>query len=366
MSFLNTLFGRKEEAKTNYDKFWEWFQTNGQSFYQTVKRGERLEQEFFGIVIPKIAEQVEGIHCLTGMKDEYTAQLILTADGFIKHIVSAEELAAAAPDIPNWEISALKPATAVEYANIVLEGYSFNSDTLSFYPIEHPNYPDEVDIAVVHAYYKEADREAITSGVYIFIDNFLGELNSVTTIDSLSVVSPEEAGNNLIPIAKLKDYLLWREKEFVEKYNDVRHNTENDNYSAMEGQLDNGRPLFAIINTSLLDWDGKASHPWIVTIEIKYDGADNDGLPDPKTYQLLDQFEDAVTTQLKDIDGYLNVGRETMDGSRRIFFACREFRKPSRVLREMTARYADKLSISFDIFKDKYWQSFEQFNPSEG
>ena len=37
----------------------------------------------------------------------------------------------------------------------------------------------------------------------------------------------------LIPISKLKDFLTWREKEFIEKYEGTRHNTENDSYALL-------------------------------------------------------------------------------------------------------------------------------------
>lgn len=365
MGFLKNLLGKKETPKKTNVSFWDWFQENGQHLYQTVKRGEQLEEKFFDQLMPKLAEEGEGFYCLTGMHDEYTAELILTADGVAKNIPLVKELAAAAPNIPNWKITALKPPFPVETAGIFMEGYAFNSNTLSFYPAEHPQFPDEIDIVVVHQDFKETDRQFITQGVYIFIDNYLGELNSATTIDNLSITSPDQADGELIPIDKLKDYLVWREKEFVEKYNDTRHHTENDTYSAMEGQLENGLPLFAIINTTLLDWDGKASHPWILTIDMRYDGSNNNGMPDDPTYQLLDQIEDETMGQLKDMDGYLNIGRETVDGKRTIFFACRDFRRPILMLRQLQQKYADQLAIHYDIFKDKYWQSLEHFRPDQ-
>ena len=34
-----------------------------------------------------------------------------------------------------------------------------------------------------------------------------------------------------------------------------------------EAKLDNGNMLIATINTALLDWENKASHPWIMNIE---------------------------------------------------------------------------------------------------
>jgi hypothetical protein len=129
----------------------------------------------------------------------------------------------------------------------------------------------------------------------------------------------------------------------------------------LTAELPNGNPMIAIINTDLLNWDGKASHPWIFNIEIKYDGKNNNGMPDEATYQLLGQIEDEITSELTDLDGYLNIGRETADSAREIYFACKDFRKPSKVIHTIQQKYARRLAIDFDIYKDKYWQSLNRF-----
>ncbi|SNS18574.1 Family of unknown function [Belliella buryatensis] len=245
-----------------------------------------------------------------------------------------------------------------------MEDYTFESGNLSFYAIEDRNYPDEVDIVVAHDDYKEEDRITIINGIYIFLDNYLEELNSVTTIDNLTVISKDQAEIDLIPIEKLKDYLIWREKEFLEKYDGIRHNTDNDNYSSLEATLKNGLQLVAIINTTLLDWDSKASHPWILKVEIKYDGSKNNGMPDNDSYEQLNNFEDELMLELKDFDGYLNIGRQTADGERIIFFACKDFRKPSKLLYNLATKHSGKINLNFDIYKDKYWRSFERFRPN--
>lgn len=84
-------------------------------------------------------------------------------------------------------------------------------------------------------------------------------------------------------------------------------------------------------------------------------------MPDENTYELLNDFEEQIMVELKDFDGYLNVGRQTADNSREIYFACKDFRKPSKVLYNLTQQYSEKLNLNYDIYKDKYWQSFEQF-----
>ena len=80
-------------------------------------------------------------------------------------------------------------------------------------------------------------------------------------------------------------------------------------------------------------------------------------MPDDETYQLLNEIEDEIMLDLKDLDGYLNVGRETSAGMREIHFACKGFRKPPKVLDAIIKKY-DQLEINYEIYKDKYWQSF--------
>lgn len=361
MSLLKNIFGKKEKPINSYDDFWTWFQTNQQNFFDIVKSGKNPEKDFFDKLSPKLGELKEGFYYLTGMFDDNTAELVLTPDGIVKNIVFVEELVKNAPTLSNWKFTALKPALDIENVRIEMAGYNFDSENLSFYSIDNNNYPDEVDIVIIHNDYKEEDKSTITNGTFIFLDNFLGELNLVTTIDNLTVISMENAEKELIPIAKLKDYLIWREKEFVEKYSGLRYDTENDMYSSLEAELNNGRPLIAIINTTILEWDRKASHPWLLKIEINYDGNDNNGMPDNETYELLNNFEDEIMNEMKDFDGYLNIGRQTADNSREIYFACKDFRKPSKVLHELTKKYSGKLDLTYDIYKDKYWQSYERF-----
>ena len=66
--------------------------------------------------------------------------------------------------------------------------------------------------------------------------------------------------------------------------------------------------------------------------------------------------------ELKDVDGYLNIGRQTANGEREIYFACKDFRKPSKIFFKIQTNYSNSFEIDYDIYKDKYWQSFNRFN----
>ncbi|MCD0466102.1 DUF695 domain-containing protein [Flavobacterium sp. ENC] len=361
MNFLKSIFGKKEAPVKSYSDFWDWFVKHEKAFFKVVQKGDTIHKDFFELLSPKLDEIHDSIYFLTGMLDDQTAELILTPDGAIKNIYVIEELVAAAPEIEGWKFTALKPASDIKDVSINYEGFKFNSGNLKFYPNLHKNYPDEIDLTIVYDDFTEDKKAAAANGVYIFLDNYLGELHAVTLIDSMKVVGNEGISEELIPIEKLKDYLIWREKEFVEKYEGIRHNSEDDAYANFEGKRKSGGIVLALINTTILEWDKKASHPWVFIVSIPFKSTDESGLPDSDSYKLLDEIEDEISADLKDLEGYLNIGRETANGKREIFFACKEFRKPPKVLDAIIKKYSETFEISYEIYKDKYWQSFRHY-----
>ena len=361
MSFLKKFFGTKESPVKSYDDFWAWFIKNEKEFFHVVKTRNNIEKKFFDKLSPKLEELKDGYFFVTGMFDDNTVELVITADGDTKNVVFIEELINAAPKIKGWKFTALKPSLDIKDVNINMAEYKFNGENLFFYSNDNPAYPDEIDISIIHDDLTDENRKQIATGVYVFLDNYLGELDFINNIDSLGVVGRHEADKQPIPISKLQDFLNWRQKEFIEKYEGVRYDTENDNYSILEAELESGNRLFAVINTELLAWDSKASHPWVTILTLKYNGRNNNGMPNDEDYKLLDKIEEEIVQELKDIDGYLNVGRQTANGEREIYFACKDFRKPSKVFFRIQQLYSDRFEIEYDIYKDKYWQSFERF-----
>ncbi len=361
MSLLKNIFKKKNEPIKTNEEFWSWFQKNEKTFFSVVKEKGDIEKGFFDKLSPKLGELKDGFFYLTGMLNDNTCELVLTADGAIKNIAFVEDLVKSAPKIDGWVFTALKPPMDIKNVSIRMARYEYKAENLSFYANEDAAYPDEIDVTIVYDDFNEADKGNITIGVYIFLDNFLGELNFATTIDNIKVVDKKSAEKELVPIEKLKAFLIWREKEFIEKYDDVKWDAENDGYSMLEAQLESGNALLAAINMSLLGWHGKASHPWILNIEINYDGKSNNGMPDDETYALLNQIEDEIMEELKDFEGYLNIGRQTAESVREIYLACMDFRKPTKVLYQIKQKYAGKIELNYDIYKDKYWKSFDRF-----
>lgn len=361
MNFLKKIFQPKTNSSNCYADFWSWFQTKEKKFHKVIKERANVELDLFNKLSIKLDQLHKGFYFLAGMIDEETAELVFTADGDLKNIVFIETLVANAPSINGWRFTALKPPSNSPDIGIKMSDYEFDKNTISFYYHEHKEHPDAIDITFVHQDYTEENADLISNGTFIFMDNFLGELNFATLIDNMNLVGPQDAQETLIPIEKLNDFLVWRQKEFIEKYDGIRHHTDDDEYAMLEGVLENGNTIIVTINNELLHWDSKASHPWILRLEFFYDGKDNSGMPHQEMYDLLNVLEDEIVAALPSKDGYLNVGRQTGNNLRTLFLACKEFRKPSLVSFDLKQKYKAEVSMDYSIYKDKYWLSFERF-----
>lgn len=362
MSFFTSLFRKKEVPITNYADFWQWFQQHEQQFHKVVKKHQHIERDFLNQLSDALVGVQEGIYFLTGMYDEHTAELIFTADGIVNHIVFVEELVAHAPSLNGWRFTAHKPGEKVDDIVIEMDGIRYDSSSLFFFAKSNSEYPDEIDLTFLHSGLTRDQLKDRGNGIFIFIDNYIGELNFVQQIDSYRLKGCDEVVEELIPIAKLKDYLVWREKEFIEKYEGVRYHTADDGYHLMEATLESGNRLIAVINTDLLEWDAKASHPWVAVLTIEFKG--ENGLPTSADFETLQVIEDRLLATLKDSEGYLYVGRKTANNERDIYFACRDFRKPSSEFREICRAYLANFTMTYEVYKDKYWQTFEGFRKS--
>jgi len=358
MSFLKNIFSKKEAPIETYQDFWKWFQKNEKTFLKVVKDENNIEENFFNKLSDKLNEVKDGIYYLTGMYDDKTAELIITADGNLNNIVFVEEIINAAPVINNWKLIAHKPALDINDVSIRMDGFIFSAENLNFYSDDDSEYPDEIDITIVHDDYSDENSDTIKRGTFIFLDNYLGELNYATTVDATSVVGKKEAKKELIPIDKLKSYLIWREKEFIEKYDSVVPDVE-EAFSVYEGKMNNGSYYIGTLNSNLLAWEYKASHPWLVVIKLEFDS--ENGLPDDAMAEKLNYFEDNLLELLTPQNGNLYLGRETNNGEREIYFACRDFRNASKVLYQTQKNHLLTEDFTYEIYKDKYWSTLKHY-----
>lgn len=358
---LSTQQFPSENKIKAYQEFWNWFSEHAEEFFDVIKSGEDIQDDFISRFAPKLNEVEPEIFFLVGMETADKAQLTFTPDGRIQQVYWAEKLVEMAPRLANWEFQALKGATSnIDFA-LKIHDLTFDRSNIYFYPINHTNYPDKIDLMFVYDSYHEEAHEDICNGIFIYLENFLGEETMIECIDRINVTGAQNIDEELISIDKLKDYIIWREKEFVEKYQDIRHDSSSDEFTGFEGTVDGDKPIISTFNTTILNWDNKASHPWILVFMIEYDAIGNAGFPSNEDYEWISKFEEDIEKELPGLEGYIFLGSETVDGIRETFIACREYRLATAVASKLRDKYIDKLNLSFEFYKDKYWQSFERY-----
>ena len=323
---------------------------------------KKIDTDFFDPLSASLDRMHEGIYFLAGEAEAGVAELILTADGVYRNFAFIEDLVAAAPKLPAWRFVALKPACAIDGFGINMNGLVYSDDTLHFYVREDAKCPQVVDVVMVHSD-ATATEEQLTSGVYVYLDNLLGEWVAVTQIDQMQIINQQQlpANQALQPMAELAPYLHGRHEAWQKAYGGVYYNSDQDEFASFEGEADNGQLIVGIIDSTLLAWPHKPSHPWMLTLRIAYDGSGLNGMPSKQIYQRMEAFEDALMAELPEHEGYLNVGRETGDDIRFIYFACKQFVQATRVLERLMPQFSKEVDISYDLYQDKYWQSLQRF-----
>jgi hypothetical protein len=359
MNFFKKIFAAKTEIniKTNQD-FWDWFLQNEKVFFNSIQQKDKIVEKVLDKIIPKLQMLNEQFYCQVGKESDTLMGLDVSAEGDIKTFVFVEELIESAPKLPNWQFQALKPASGKGF-NIGMHGYDFSDENICFFATNHKNYPDEIDITLVHNDYREDNEKLIGQGCLIYLDALLGELNTAILIDSVTTGDNKDK-NELIPIEKLENYLKWREAEFVERYKSVRHNDEDDSYSSYEFEDKGGNSHIAIMNRTLLDWDVKPSHPWMMALDFEYEGNES-GMPNDAILKKMNEFEDELMELLPCAEGYLNIGRRTGNNTRTTYFACNNFRHSSKCVAALIEKYQNLLTIDYSIYRDKYWMTLENY-----
>lgn len=348
-----------------YIAFWTWFASKETAFRDAVQTREGIEERMFNPVAAQLNPIYPGILLLCGLHPDGDVELIFTADGAVRSIPFIEALIQAAPGLRGWRFTALKPPVPFPGFSIEMGGYSFSDTNIWFFPVSSQTEPDLIDITLVYADYNAEDHDLILNGCCILLDNYLGELSFNTQVDMLQVTGSCGDQPELIALGKLQDYLRWREKEFVERYDGVKYDNASDAYAVMEARTAEDLPVVALVNSTLLGWDGHASHPWILELRITYDTAERNGMPDERASAALDALGSRLLDALPETGGYLQMVRETGGNIRTLYYACREFRTPSVVSHQLSVMPPAGLTVRYEIYKDKYWRSFDRYRRAE-
>jgi hypothetical protein len=360
---FGTKLFRKKPTLSPTNSFWEWF-TNNKDHFRRIFDNRQKAHKFIDELVKRLEPIHPSLKALAGPYDDKQFELIITADGEIAQFTKVEELVASAPSFDDWIITAHKPAVGLDKISTSIYGYDFSADTMQFHPKVEAEYPDEVNIILVHKDYSEQDQKEFQTGALIFLDNALGEINVATRIDSCEV-KPLDPSFELIPLTKLEEYIIWREKEFIEKYEKVSITLPDEQpWNILEAEDKNGLPIIATISSQFKDWEYKAAFPWLFQIDISFKGNER-GFPDNSQMKQMQEIEDQVLELLKPT-GLIYLGHETNNHLRSIFSYASDYKPVSKIIHSFLSACKSEYEISFFVKKDKYWRTMDwYFNAAE-
>jgi hypothetical protein len=359
MSQPGYSLNRKEGTHTP-GSFWQWFSKNQDHFDQLNETNAEEAPARLNEIVEELKKYDPWFKALLGKYDDTSSELVITADGDIALFVKVEQFIEQAPALTGWRFTAHKPPLGFDEISIEMHGKTFSVDTVNFYPLIDPVYPDRVSIVFTHNEYDESKAEDFQTAASIYIQNALGELNTATEIDHYDIRSEPGDKSIMIPVAKLNDYLTWRAKEFVEKYDHASIKLPEELFYTIEGQDASGNIMMAIAVASYEHWDYKPVYCWWIRIEMEYAEAEN-GLPAPGTLQLLQDTEEKAVQLLTRQAGIIYTASKTFRGCRTIYFYAKNYRDSSLLLYDFCEKAGGELELGFFIEKDKYWQNMEEF-----
>jgi hypothetical protein len=343
--------------------FWQWFVNNEHRFRGLGKTDSDQALVFLEELIGQMKPFNPWLKALAGPYSGKRYELIITADGDVALFCKVEELVARAPQLSNWKFTAHKPALGFEGIGVNMYGKKFSTDTTCFYPIIREEYPDEVAIVLTHVDYNEAEDDQFQAGGMIYLENGLGEENTATKIDHYETAGLPDPGSGIevIPITKLPDYLNWREKEFVEKYESVHAQRPEESFTLLEAEDTDGKMMMVTIDMGFKDWALRPAFPWYLQVDISYDGNDGSGLPTGEQLDELHHLEEQIIQLLTANGSAWYVGHRTYDNLRNTFFYASEYKNSSQLIHHFVESVQSPHRILFSIRKDKYWQNMEMY-----
>lgn len=137
-------------------------------------------------------------------------ELIVTAEGERSLFAMVDALVAAAPVMPQWKITALKPKLGFPVTTS-WEGFSVTIAEIVFDPLESSGSKD-FGICIFVPHLKLEDVEDAHNALLRAIDHGLGERQFAETVQYVDVQPlPENAdASKYIPLTQLEKYVQWR------------------------------------------------------------------------------------------------------------------------------------------------------------
>lgn len=293
------------------EAFWTWFSAESERLFHAVDASAIAVVEEVG---DALREHHPGVFCELPAKPEGANQtrMIFTPDGDVDLIETVRRLVATAPDLERWTFVPFRQRSAVG-GSIKMKGVTLEESDVFYRTFSGPR--GELWITLVIRGLTEDEDDPRAMLAILLMDHLIGELDSLTLIDSLAREPLEdEGGEGLRPLATLPD--------LIDSYKD----SGLDSWDCYRTEIDGeGTVAFVTVKLGLGAVTPIAGRPTQVRVIVPFVNPREDGLiSDKEEVELLWLLEDELRSALAESCDAISVGRVTTSGTRHFVFYAAE------------------------------------------
>jgi len=341
----------------NRDKielFWSYFKEHQESYANFEKDYERhpLETaEKVDQLIQELQKVSKGLFITLKPKE-----IIITAKGKKEYFGDAFEVVNNAPTFDGWKIVATKPSYGLDF-DFDLTGVQINPNTLTFMPLEAPQYPNDIAIRIFHKDYTQEQSErqnAVVVGAYAGLDIMFGEIDSQLNFQYIDFDDMPHPKEKDFPFSRLSDYVKLKK----EKRPNSGVEFPRDDVVPMEGKID-GLPSLLILNKSLDYYEYTYEFPYLLALTLTLKNIGENGLPQGNVDELY-LIENIIYQEIsKEKNGHF-IATETYNGKRNLFYYAKREESLEKALDMLPIEY-DSCEIDYSINYDPFWAKTDRF-----
>lgn len=184
------LFTKKKITEKD---FWDWFLENEERFFKAS-----IDEILVGEIFEKV-RRYDDISVMIGFDDKaQKRELIISADGRKGNIEGVKKIAAAAPELERWKITAFRPKLD-DIGSFMIGNKSLDSENV-FYSLKSSVLPTDIKVYIVNY----DGNKAYLQLAFLLLDNALGEYSVMTDLGGIEI-KKLEALDGLKPLKKLFD-----------------------------------------------------------------------------------------------------------------------------------------------------------------
>jgi hypothetical protein len=190
-------------------EFWRWFQAHRAEFDVLTDTAA----PFWDAALSQLHRLDKRFWFELSKPDGDHREFIITAEGHADIFPLADDIVALAPQIPGWQIIALKPPMGFDFTT-TYEGIRFEPRAMWFLPLNSSFRPEDLGVRVGVPNFTDDIKRQASNAVAVILDTALGERAAALDIQHLEVStlpeSPESHG--YIELYELPAYIEWRKR----------------------------------------------------------------------------------------------------------------------------------------------------------